>query len=102
MKIHTWLYSLRASGIRWDEILVDCLGSMSFLPYKVEPDIWTRERNSLYKYTVLCIDNISISPKHIKYIIDTMVHKYKFKIKGTGPIKYHVGYDFFRDEDDTL
>ena len=28
--------------------------------------------------------------------------KHKFKIKGIGPIKYHLGCDLFREEDGTL
>ena len=30
------------------------------------------------------------------------MEEYKFKLKGTGPISYHLGCDFFRDEDNTL
>jgi hypothetical protein len=28
--------------------------------------------------------------------------KHKFKLKGTGPITYHLGCDFFRDSDDVM
>ena len=31
-----------------------------------------------------------------------LTNKHKFKLKGACPIKYHLGYDFFRDDDGTL
>ena len=27
---------------------------------------------------------------------------HKFKLKGTGPIKFHLGMDFYRDEEGTM
>jgi hypothetical protein len=34
--------------------------------------------------------------------IDELSGKYSFKLKGTGPIEFHLGCDFFRDEDGVL
>jgi hypothetical protein len=34
--------------------------------------------------------------------IDVLVEQHKFKLKGTGPISFHLGCDFFREEDNTL
>ena len=34
--------------------------------------------------------------------INILQDKYKFKLKVTGPITYHLGMDFFRDKDKTL
>ncbi len=28
--------------------------------------------------------------------------KHQFKLKGTGPVKFHLGCDFFRDEENVL
>ena len=33
---------------------------------------------------------------------DTLQETYHFKLKGTGPISFHLGMDFLRDEDGTL
>ena len=33
---------------------------------------------------------------------DTLKEKYKLKLKGVGPIKYHLGCGYTRDEDGTL
>ena len=102
MIIHKALYGLRSSGLRWHERLADCLRDMGFFPCKAEPDIWMREKDSLYEYIAVYIDNLAISAKHPKEIIDVLMNRHKFKLKGTGPIKYHLGCDFFRDEDGTL
>ena len=40
--------------------------------------------------------------KDSKLIVDTLTGKYKFKLKGTGPISYHLGCDFVRDKDGVL
>ena len=34
--------------------------------------------------------------------INLFIQKYNYKLKGTGSITFHLGYDFFRDEDITL
>ena len=31
-----------------------------------------------------------------------LTNKYKFKVKGTGPISFHLGCDFTRDDDGVL
>jgi hypothetical protein len=40
--------------------------------------------------------------KKPKEFVDVMEQTYKFKTKGNGPITFHLGVDFFRDEDNTL
>jgi hypothetical protein len=34
--------------------------------------------------------------------IDVLINKHKFKLKGIGPIVFHLGCDFFREDDGTL
>ena len=44
-----------------------------------------------------------IASKDPKAIISALMDKpNNFKLKGTGPLKFHLGCDFFRDEDGTL
>ena len=40
--------------------------------------------------------------KNVNEFVDVLVNKYKFKLKGTGPLEFHLGCDFFRDERDVL
>ena len=35
-------------------------------------------------------------------VADKLMKEHGFKLKGTGPISYHLGCDFFRDQDGTL
>ena len=40
--------------------------------------------------------------KHPEKFIELLEDKYKFKLKGTGPIKVHLGMDFVRDQEGDL
>jgi hypothetical protein len=44
------LYGLRSSGLRWHEKFADCLRNEGFLPCKVKPDIWMRDKGDHYEY----------------------------------------------------
>ena len=71
---------------------------MRFFPCKAEPDIWMRENHGVYEYIAVYVDDLAICARDPKEITDALEHKYNFKLKGTGDIKYHLGCDFFRDE----
>ena len=75
---------------------------MGFYPFRVEPAIWTREKNSLYQYIAVYVDDLDIVDKTPKETTDVLTTKHKFKHNGTGLINYHLGYDFFRDKYGTL
>ena len=48
------------------------------------------------------MDDLAIAMKDPKEFIDILEKKYKFKTKGSGPISFHLGMDFHRDNDGTL
>ena len=96
------LYGLRSSGLRWHERFADCLHDMGFKPSKSEPDIWMRKNGNVYEYIAVYVDDLAIAAKDPKSIIAILTDKHKFKLKGTGPITYHLGCDFFREKDGTL
>mgnify|MGYP000464932623 CR=1 FL=1 len=48
------------------------------------------------------VDDLAIVSKDPHSIIKTLTEDYNFKLKGTGPISFHLGCDFFRDEDGVL
>ena len=96
------LYGLRTSGLRWHERLADCIRSMGFTSSKAEPDIWIRLNKDVYEYIAVYVDDLAIVAKDPKSICDTLINKHKFKLKGTGPISYHLGMGFVRDDDGTL
>ena len=49
--------------------------------------------------TLLCM---LIAAQHPKEIINTLRSKYKLKVKGDGPLNYHLGADYCRDPDGTM
>ena len=96
------LYGLRTSGLRWHERFSDCLRDMGFFPSKAESDIWMRPGKKGYDYIGVYVDDLAIIAKDPESIIDTLINKHGFKLKGTGPIQYHLGMDFFRDSNGVL
>ena len=86
----------------WHERLADCLRGMGFVPCRAEPDIWMRDKLDHWEYIGTYVNDLAIASKDPKSIVDTLTDKYRFKLKGTGPISYHLGCDFARDEDGVL
>ena len=96
------LYGLRSSGARWHDRFADCISELGFFPCKSEPDIWMRKLGNIYEYVAVYVDDLAIAMKNPKEFVDILENKHKFKTKGTGPISFHLGMDFTRDEDNTL
>jgi len=96
------LYGLRSSGLRWHEKFADCLRDEGFTPCKVEPDIWLRRNNDHYEYVCVYVDDLAFAMKDPSSFVSTLENKYSFKLKGTGELSFHLGCDFFRDDDGTL
>lgn len=48
------------------------------------------------------VDDLAIGMKNPEAFLQILIEKYKFKLKGSGPIKFHLGCDFARDADGTL
>ena len=102
MVIHKAQYGLRSSGKRWHEKLHDILKDMGFTPSKSEEDIWMRPKGDHYEYIAVYVDDLMIASKEPEAIIEALTGKHKLKLKGTGPTEFHLGCDYFRDDDGTL
>jgi hypothetical protein len=96
------LYGLRSSGRCWHQRFADVLQAMGFTPSKAEADIWMRENDNLYEYIAVYVDDLLIAAKDPEQIVKTLSEKHKFKLKGVGPLTYHLGCDYFRDKNGTL
>jgi Reverse transcriptase (RNA-dependent DNA polymerase) len=96
------LYRLRSSGARLHCRFADCIREIGFFPCKPEPDIWMRKKGNLYEYIAVYVDDLAIAMTDPKELMDILEKKHKFKLKGTGPITFHFGMDFTRDDDNTL
>ena len=100
--INKALYGLRSSGLRWHERLADTLRDMEFRQCKADADVWMRKNVDTYEYIAVYVDDLAIVAKDPKSITDTLTIKYKYRLKGVGPIDYHLGGNFGRDQDGTL
>jgi hypothetical protein len=96
-------YGLKSSGKRWHERLYDVLKGMGFSPSKAEEDIWMKDCGDHYEYIAAYVDDLMIASRDPQAIIDQLEAKpHSFKLKGTGAMSFHLGCDYFRDEDNTL
>ena len=96
------LYGLRSSGARWHDKFADCLRDMDFFPCKAEPDIWMRANGDVYEYIAVYVDDLGLALVDPQSFVNTLKDKHNFKLKGTGPISFHLGMDFYREDDGTL
>ena len=98
------LYGTRSGGACWHDKFFDILHDMGFKPSKADPDIWMKlsKDGSHYEYIAVYVDDLAICMEDPKSFCDTLKEKYKLKLKGVGPINYHLGCGYTRDEDGTL
>ena len=97
------LYGLKSSGQRWHDRLHDCLVDLGFTPCKAEPDIWMRRHKDLWEYVAVYVDDLALAMRDPQSFIDKLTSApYNFKLKGSGPITFHLGMDFERDPDGVL
>jgi len=52
---------------------------------------------SYYEYIAVYCDDLTIASRDPKAITDILQKKYLFKLKGTGPLKFLLGCDYFRE-----
>ena len=61
-----------------------------------------RQNGNIYEYIGVYVDDVAAAAKDPKAITDLLQDKYQFKLKGTGPISFHLGCDFAWDDDGTM
>ena len=61
-----------------------------------------QDKGNHWEYIFLYVDGLGIASKDPQSIVDTLINKYDFKLKGTGPIKYHLSCDYFCNKHDVL
>jgi hypothetical protein len=99
--INKALYGLRSSGLRWHERFADTLRDLGFISSKADPDVWMREDTGVYEYIAVYVDDIAVAAHDPEGIINQLKERYKYKLKGVGPLEYHLGCTFERDKDGT-
>lgn len=96
------LYGLTSSGAHWHDKFADCLRDLGFTPCMAEPDIWMCKAQTCYEYVAVYVDDLAMALENPQEFVDILMKKYKFKLKETGPITFHLGMDFFIDKDGVL
>ena len=96
-------YGLKSSGKCWHNRLHDVLLTMGFFPSRAEDDIQMRDAGDHCKCIAACVDNPLTASRNTQAIIDQPQAKpHNFKLKGTGPVDFHLGCNYFRNDDGTL
>ena len=102
------LYGLKTSGARWHDRFADTLRNEGFVPCKADSDVWMRkttgiiESTSMYEYICVYVDDLAMAMKDPAAFCEILKTKYNYKLKGDGPLKYHLGCDFDREPDGTF
>ena len=76
---------------------------MDFIPSQADPCIWLRKNSklNLYEYIAVCGDDLYIAAENPKELISILKSNYCLKVKGDGPLTYHLVDDYFPDPDGT-
>ena len=102
--IYKALYGLKSSGLRWAQRIHDIMLDMGFSPCKADPCVWLRKANvppnmSMLTYMLM---TFSLHALALQSSFIPFKRKHNLKIKGDGPLKYHLGCDYHLDPDGTL
>ena len=98
------LYVTRSGGARWHDRLFDILQELKFKPSKADPDAWMRPEpgGTCYEYIAVYVDDLAIAAKDPQAFCNELKKKYNLKLKGFGPLEYHLGCTYKKDPDGTL
>ena len=98
------LYGTCSGGARWHDRLFDILQEMKFKPSKADPDVWMRLEpgGTCYEYIAVYVDDLTIAAKDSQAFCNELKKKYNLKLKGVGPLEYHLGCTYKKDPDGTL
>ena len=94
--IYKTLYGTSTGHEYWHDKLFDTLQHMGFQQSKADPDIWMKptDNGQAYEYIAVCVDDLCVASKVPGKIFQTFKIKYKFKLKGDGPLDYHLGCSY--------
>ena len=98
------LYGTHSGGARWHDRLFDILQELKFKPSKADPDVWMRPEpgGTCYEYIAVYVDDLAIVAKDPQAFCNELKERYNLKLKGVGPLEYHLGCTYKKDPDGTL
>ena len=98
------LYRTRSGGARWHDRLFDILQELKFKPSKADPHVWMRPEpgGTCYEYKAVYVDDLAIVAKDPQAFCNELKKRYNLKLKGVGPLEYHLGCTYKKDPNGTL
>ena len=98
------LHGTRSGEARWHDRLFDILQELRFKPSKADPDVWMRPEpgGTCYEYIAVYVDDLAIAAKDPQAFCNELKKRYNLKLKGVGPLEYHLGCTYKKDPDGTL
>ena len=97
------LYGTKTAGQCWHHKLEDTLRDLGFQPCLADGDVWLKRNGDTYDYIAVYVDDLCLAMKDPKAFVEKITGpKYNFKLKGVGPLSYHLGASYKRDPDGTL
>ena len=98
------LYGNRSGGARWHDRLFDILQEVKFKPFKVDLDVWMRPEpgGACYEYIAVYVDDLAIAAQGPQAFCLELKKRYNLKLKGVGPLEYHLGCTYKKDPYGTL
>ena len=104
--IYKALYGLKTNGKSFGQLLQECLLEIGFVPSLVVVSIYMRKcpkGGGHYKYIATYVDDLAIIMKDPQSLINQLkAAPYNFKLKGSGPLNFHLGCGFSCDNNGTL
>jgi hypothetical protein len=98
------LYGTKTAGQCWHHRLEATLREMGYVPSKADSDVWMKKniKLNLWEYVAVYVDDLALAMKEPEKFIKELREKYQYKLKGVGPLSYHLGAEYTRDKDGTL
>ena len=99
------LYGLWLSAKAFGQMLQECLLDLGFVPSFAESSIYMRKcpTANTYEFIATYVDDVAITMKNPQVFIDQLESaSYNFKLKGSGPLNFHLGCGFHQDSTGTL
>ena len=100
------LYGLKSGGRQFNHQLQDVLATLGFNQSKAEDSIFIRKSpfKDCYEYIATYGDDLCIVVMDPEAFIEALANNkiHPYKLKGSGPLNFHLGCAFKRDDDGTL